>query len=559
MNTSYTFPDSDSFKFVAETISTIHEELAKIHTNESYKSQDTQTKVESKGPQLPPKKTQITRQEAINALNSIDIPQLEIEIKRWHIILEMCGLYNVASNAEHTCTISCRNMDALRQVFDIDGNVPVTSKKTRLFKLPQIMYIWDVKYAHIIQKMLEISYLQSVDHSKSFVFSLSEKHNLYGCFSSGKIHLCHPIVNLRQKTCSNTIVIDAKSGSASCGFSGLSIPHMDDTYVADKNLCLTETYNNIMYKPGFNTRKDVNDTNANNKTSPNTPQNLSVKRKLFSDVEINEGSHPAEKDHYVHNLGSSVRFKYDSISDSEKINADTSMYFTCLKNTCLVIYWYKNCIVSANYDVFNSKQFDATYDKYWRLIKIIFPKIHNMYQSYTHAHTTSNKKAVYRKCNTASLLMGLCGLLSEGLVVYQTSVIDQMNISELCFTSYDVEKLGWDKDYIGELYTQKFTQIKKQVGITDDVSGINENDTNMACDTQQDLLTKSYRILLDSLIIINKNKNYNQQTLFCEVVTKKSGDFSYITAYNNGTKTITDICHECDMDPKTMKRLFYFS
>lgn len=554
---SYVFTDNDSFKSISDIISSIHEELRKIRLNESYKPQDTRTELHEELPKNKPEKVKITHQEAVDALKIINIEELELEIKRWHIVMEMCGIYNVASKKEHMCTISCRNMDTLQQIFNVEDLTTATDQptKSRLFKLPKIMYIWDAKYTNVIQKMLQLSYLQNADYSKSFIFSLSEKHHLYGCFSSGRMHFCHPISSLRHDTCSNTIVIDTKSGSASCGFSGLSIPNMDDKYVADKNLSFTETFNNGLFKPGFYNRKEVPIFHKEPRDSKPNP----TKRKLFTSDKAEESANSSDKGFYIHNLGPNIKFKYDNVHSLEKINGDLYKYYVCLKNTCLVIYWYRTCIINDTYNLFNSKLFDDSYEKYWTYIRVMFPKIYNMYQSYIHAHNTSSKKSVSRKCNLASLLMGLCGLLAEGLVVYQTQVIEPMDVAELCFNASDVEKLGWDKDYITEQYTQKYLDIEKKPDCNDGYESPEDEDaSNIQDNNRVNLLKKSYQLMLDSLVILSKNKKYNQYTLFCDVVTNKSGGFSYITAYNNGTKTITDICHECDMDPKTMKQLLYF-
>jgi hypothetical protein len=248
-------------------------------------------------------------------------------------------------------------------------------------------------------------------------------------------------------------------------------------------------------------------------------------------------------DHYIENLGANIKFKYDSQYYTSKILNNATRFISCLKNTCVALYWYKQCILNDNYEKFNIVHYDEQYDIYWSTLLTILPKIYNMYQSYNQSRDAHIKHSVSRKCSLVSLILGLSGLLSTGLVMHDTPVIIAVNPDQVSFHSGEIDMLDWNLAGFRTEYEKKMVQLNI------------EQYANVLTHRQE--LYDSFNRLHTYLQPVQKKKGGNSITYFCDIVKNKSGKFSYISNYNAGTKTIIDVCHACDMDPKTMNRMFY--
>lgn len=137
------------------------------------------------------------------------------ELAIWKRLMEHCGLYNCKTEFEHQCSSSCcqHNND--------------TNK--------QCLYLMAPQTQEIISDLVIKSFLQGEQCGSGYVFKISRRWSLFGCFFSGRVHFCHPIQEFRSYTCSKTSRVN-QVGELVCSFSGLVVENNNVDFMYDSSI-----------------------------------------------------------------------------------------------------------------------------------------------------------------------------------------------------------------------------------------------------------------------------------------------------------------------------------
>lgn len=206
---------------------------------------------------------------------------IQKELDEWYLLMELKGMYNCMVIEQHECSIKCfegRNQEddlLFSKILNNDKhnnhipNKPIVTGSSSFYgnnnnnkqgfqnnmsgfvfsdsslnlkgsnknynvskNLRSCINLWDSKYEPIIRTLLLHSYINNAECEKGYVFKLSKHHHLYGCFYSGRVHLCHPVPEHRYSTCKKTLVVDSFRGECICSFSGLvvTVPEIEEIY-----------------------------------------------------------------------------------------------------------------------------------------------------------------------------------------------------------------------------------------------------------------------------------------------------------------------------------------
>lgn len=134
------------------------------------------------------------------------------ELAIWKRLMEHCGLYNCKTKDEHECSSSC---------------CQYTNNTNK--------YLMEQQSQEIISDLVIKSFLQGEQCGSGYIFKISRRWNLFGCFLSGRVHFCNPIQEFRSYTCFKTSKTN-QAGELICSFSGLLVENSNTDFMYDSSV-----------------------------------------------------------------------------------------------------------------------------------------------------------------------------------------------------------------------------------------------------------------------------------------------------------------------------------
>ena len=216
----------------------------------------------------------------LNELQScLDKDLLQKEIYMWKNLLLYCNIYDTMTFLDHECSMDCCSpikLLANSQKFS-KKNVNSGSQTKRILDI-----FYNENDREYFQRLMILNYMKgyvATDQNdfRHYSISLSNVHKLYGCFPSGRLHMCHPIAAKRYETCSKTGSVCQNTGKVFCSLSGLFVPgHWSENDIDSSINCYSEDLQDMSY---------VSSTkSAINSTKNQTSQCFSKTYDLYSDL-----------------------------------------------------------------------------------------------------------------------------------------------------------------------------------------------------------------------------------------------------------------------------------
>lgn len=212
-------------------------------------------------------------------MSCIDENLLSKEIYIWKNLMLYCCSYDTMSFLDHECSMECCS-----PIKSLSTDQKFSKKKrddeTTTRRILDIFY--NEKDREFFQKIVILNYTKGyliTDQSdfRHYSISLSNIHKLYGCFPSGRLHMCHPVASKRYETCSKTASVCQNTGKVFCALSGLIIPGHWEENDMDSSLM---TYSDDIHDMSYVTSVKTN-VNSNN---PHTSQYYTKTYDSYSDL-----------------------------------------------------------------------------------------------------------------------------------------------------------------------------------------------------------------------------------------------------------------------------------